>query len=85
MTIHRLIHTCEGSRRCVKCHYLALALTLVTTRYVRIKLEQVIYDRARQAAEADRRSLANWLAVTVERALEDKLEQQQVRDARSHS
>jgi len=45
------------------------SMTYVTTRYVRIGLEQAIYERARQAAEADRRSLANWLAVTVERAL----------------
>jgi hypothetical protein len=44
-------------------------MIFVTTRYVRIGLEQAIYDRARQAAEGDRRSLANWIAVTVERAL----------------
>lgn len=62
----------KAQDRCVNCHHLALALTFVTTRYVRIGLEQAIYDRARQAAEADRRSLANWLAVTIERTLEDK-------------
>ena len=43
----------------------------MTARYVRIQLEQAVYDRARQAAAADRRSLANWLAVTVERALRE--------------
>ena len=43
----------------------------VTPRYVRIKLDQAIYDRARQAADADRRSLANWVVVLVERAVED--------------
>jgi hypothetical protein len=42
----------------------------VIPHFVRIKLEQDTYDRARQAAEADRRSLANWVTVTVERALE---------------
>jgi hypothetical protein len=47
-------------------------LTFVTTRSVRIQLEQAVYERARQAAEADRRSLANWLAVLVERTLEGK-------------
>jgi hypothetical protein len=45
-------------------------LTFVTTRYVRFQLEQEIWERARRAAKADRRSLANWLAVTVERAAE---------------
>jgi len=28
-------------------------------------------ERARQAAAADRRSLSNWFAVTIERALEE--------------
>ena len=42
----------------------------VTLRHVHLKLDQETYERARQAAEADRRSLANWLAVTVERALD---------------
>lgn len=46
------------------------SMIIVTLRYVRIGLEQAIYERARQAAQADRRSLANWLAVLVERALE---------------
>lgn len=50
-------------------------MIFVTTRYVRIGLEQAIYDRARQAAEGDRRSLANWIAVTVERALTEMPEQ----------
>lgn len=44
----------------------------VTLRHVHLKLDQETYERARQAAEADRRSLANWLAVLVERALEEK-------------
>lgn len=50
----------------------------VTPRYVRIKLDQPLYDRARQAAEADRRSLANWLVVLVERAVEDKSDESSV-------
>jgi hypothetical protein len=45
-------------------------MTSVTLRHVHLKLEQETYERARQAAEADRRSLANWLTVLVERALE---------------
>lgn len=44
----------------------------MTVRHVHLKLEQETWERARQAAAADRRSLANWLAVLVERALEDK-------------
>lgn len=43
----------------------------VTPRYIRIKLDQPLYDRARQAAQVDRRSLANWLVVLVERALSE--------------
>lgn len=46
----------------------------MTTRYVRIQLEQAVYERARQVAKADRRSLANWLVVTVERALKETSE-----------
>jgi hypothetical protein len=62
------------------------SMTIVTTRYVRIGLEQAIYDRARQAAETDRRSLANWVAVTVERALEEAgPEQERPTAARSTS
>jgi hypothetical protein len=47
-------------------------ITPMTLRHVHLKLDQQLYERARQAAEADRRSLANWLTVLVERALEDK-------------
>jgi hypothetical protein len=54
-------------------------LTFVTTRSVRIQLEQAVYDRAREAAKDDRRSLANWLAVLVERTLEDKPSEPAVR------
>lgn len=43
----------------------------MTIRHVHLKLEQETWERARQAAAADRRSLANWLTVLVERAVED--------------
>jgi hypothetical protein len=42
----------------------------VTTRRVCFVLDEDLRDRAQQAANADHRSLANWLAVTVERALD---------------
>ena len=44
----------------------------MTIRHVHVKLEQELWERASQAAKADRRSLTNWIAVLVERALEDK-------------
>lgn len=44
----------------------------MTLRHVHLKLDQETYERAREAAAADRRSLANWLTVLVERALEDE-------------
>lgn len=42
------------------------------TRLAHIRLSDDVYERAQKAAEADRRSLANWLAVTIERALDEK-------------
>lgn len=47
----------------------ARKITDVPLRHVHLKLEQETWERARQAAEEDRRSLANWLLVLVERAL----------------
>ena len=41
----------------------------VPTAHFRISEEHL--EQARQAAEADRRSLSNWLALIVERALEE--------------
>jgi hypothetical protein len=41
----------------------------VTIHNVHLKLEQDIWELARQAAEADRRSLTNWINVTIERAV----------------
>jgi len=37
------------------------------------QVEQEVYEQVQRAARADSRSLGNWLAVTVERAVEDKL------------
>jgi hypothetical protein len=36
-------------------------------------MSEELYERAQQAAEADRRTLSNWLVVVVERALGDEL------------
>jgi len=44
----------------------------VPKTWAHFRLEQELLDRAKQAAEDDRRSLSNWFAVTVERALEDE-------------
>ena len=42
----------------------------VPTAHFRISEEHL--EQARKAAEADRRTLSNWLGLVVERALEDK-------------
>lgn len=39
------------------------------TRWAHFRISEELYERARRAAEADRRSLSNWFALTVERAL----------------
>jgi predicted HicB family RNase H-like nuclease len=36
------------------------------------QVEQELYERAQRAAKAERRSVSNWLAITIERAVEDK-------------
>jgi uncharacterized protein (DUF1778 family) len=41
------------------------------TRWVHFRVDEQIYDRIRAAADADRRSLSNWIAVACERALSD--------------
>jgi predicted transcriptional regulator len=41
------------------------------TRRVVFQLDQELYERVQEAADADRRSFSNWVAVTVERAVED--------------
>ena len=43
----------------------------MSVRRVYFQVEQEVYERVREAAAADRRSLSNWLAITVERAVED--------------
>ncbi len=51
-------------------------LAYVPTAHFRISEE--LLEQAQRAAEADRRSLSNWLAVVVERALaEARAEPQQ--------
>lgn len=40
-----------------------------TTRWVHFRVDESVWERAKKAAEADRRSLSNWVALTVERAL----------------
>lgn len=41
-------------------------------RRVCFQIDEETYERAQAAAKADRRRLANWLALTVERALKDE-------------
>lgn len=41
------------------------------TSWAHFRIEEELLERARQAAKADRRSLSNWFALTVERALEE--------------
>jgi hypothetical protein len=44
----------------------------VPKTWAHFRLDQELYDQAKQAADADRRSLSNWFALIVERALEGK-------------
>lgn len=41
------------------------------TRWAHFRIDEQLLERARQAAEADRRSLSNWFALTIERALKE--------------
>jgi predicted HicB family RNase H-like nuclease len=43
----------------------------MATRWAHFRIDEQLYEQARKSAEADRRSLSNWFAITVERALED--------------
>jgi hypothetical protein len=40
-------------------------------RWLHFRVDEQLHARARQAATADRRTLSNWLALTIERALEE--------------
>ena len=40
-------------------------------RWLHFRLDEQLLERARQAAEDDRRSLSNWVGLTIERALAD--------------
>jgi hypothetical protein len=39
-------------------------------RWLHFRVNEQLYARAQRAAEADRRSLSNWVALTIERATE---------------
>jgi len=41
-------------------------------RWLHFRVDEQLYERARQVAAADRRSLSNWVALIIERAVEDK-------------
>ena len=41
-------------------------------RPAHVSIDRDLYERAQEAAARDRRSLNNWLHVTVERALENE-------------
>jgi predicted HicB family RNase H-like nuclease len=42
------------------------------SKYLSIRLDGDLRERAQAAAAADRRSLTNWVAVTIEQALDAK-------------
>ena len=46
-----------------------LELGPVATKWAHFRIDEETLERARLAAAADRRSLSNWFALTVERAL----------------
>lgn len=43
----------------------------MATKWAHFRISEETYERARRAAAADRRSLSNWFALTVERALDE--------------
>ena len=42
-------------------------------RWLHFRLNEQLLERARQAAEDDRRSLSNWVGLTIERALREDI------------
>jgi CopG-like RHH_1 or ribbon-helix-helix domain, RHH_5 len=44
----------------------------MAAKRVHFQLDEDLIARAQQAADDDRRTLSNWIAVVVERALEDR-------------
>jgi hypothetical protein len=48
-------------------------------RLAHVSIDRDLYERAQEAAARDRRSLSNWLHVTVERALENEPDGQHAR------
>ena len=45
---------------------------IVSKKKVVFQIELELYERVVEAAEADRRSFSNWVALTVERALDEQ-------------
>lgn len=52
---------------------------MTETAWLHFRIDKELYERLRKAAVADRRSIANWVAVTCEHALDAR----DVEDARS--
>ena len=44
----------------------------MSKRKVGFWIEQELYERAQEAADADRRNLSNWLTLAVERTLDEQ-------------
>ena len=40
-------------------------------RWLHFRIDEALHERAQQVAKADRRSLSNWVALTIERAVSD--------------
>ena len=49
------------------------------TRWAHFRLREELYEQAQKVAEADRRSLSNWFALVVERALAEQDTQKEAR------
>jgi hypothetical protein len=49
----------------------------MAVRKVTFSIEQDIIEQAQQAADADLRSLSNWLAVTIKRAVKGETPERQ--------
>jgi hypothetical protein len=52
-------------------------ISAVGKRKITFQVEQDIYEQVRQAAEAEQRSLGNWLAVIVGRVVQGETSERQ--------
>ena len=43
----------------------------MTAKWAHFRISPELYERAQAAAAADRRSLSNWFALTIERRLDE--------------